>query len=462
VATTRSHFLRWWHSANEDLTEIDSLLLHEHEQRKPNYWATDMTVHSDNPAFVAGQQHADLFLGFSCFIFNTCQQRGIEDLFFCTREGVFFKDVFDAIFNRNAANPAIKTHLLEASRLSVFPATVLGKNGLDLSGLFRLYKKQSPVTLLRSLGLDPSDYADLFTRYHLAPNLLENETEFMNRLQGFLSDPEFKERTYSKLQDQRTSTVGYLSQRLRKIERIGFVDIGWRGTIQNSIATLMPDLHFVGMYLGLAPERNIMRPNCEKLAYGPNQNLSRDFIDLLHAVNVLEFVCLSIGGSTSCYVQNESGHRQARMHVNAGENPCIENFSIPFQQGVLSVAQATDTDTLQSRHSIGELKAKALAQWRNLVQQPPQELVDAYFSLKSNEVFGLGTTADQSATPSLKQIIAAPFFPRRRQQLVRFLTYNQWAKGMLFRRDLGQLSKAAYFVLLKSAVAYKTFKQRLQ
>lgn len=417
-----------------------------------------MTVNSKNPAFITGQLHADLFLGFITFLFDNCQQRGIEDLFFCTREGVFFKALFDSVFKRSPEFSTVRTHVLEASRLSVFPATVIGENELELSGLFRLYKRQSPTTLLKSLGLDFENYADLFARYNLDPNLLEKEFEFMNRLQGFLADHEFKERTYPKLRNHKSAVLGYLSQCFAGCQRIGFVDIGWRGTIQNSIATLMSERQFIGLYMGLAFERNIMRPNCEKIAYGPNQNNSREYVDLLHAVNVLEFVCLSTGGSASGYAQNTTGQFAANMSIDAQENLCIEEFSIPFQQGVLSAVCKAEPQELIAAHQGGRLREIAMEQWSNIIRKPPQELVDAYFSLKSNEVFGRGMMADQAITPSLWHSLTALVSQNRRLQLIRFLTYNQWAEGYLMRRDVNRYYRWLIYALMRLATLYKFLK----
>ncbi len=410
-----------------------------------------------SPAFHLGQQHADLFLGFSCFLFDNCQQRHLGDLFFCTREGVFFKAVFDALFCRPEEATTVNTHLLEASRLSVFPATVLVDDQLDLSGLFRLYKQQSPLTILKSLGLNPDDYMDLLSRYDLNPHQLENEAVTQNLLSAFLQDDLFIERAYPNLKHHRRAALAYLSQCFADLKHIAFVDIGWRGTIQNSIATLLPDRHFRGLYMGLALERNLMQPNCEKWAYGPNQNISNRDTDLLHAVNVLEFTCLSNGGSASNYQQTASGEFVASMRSDPAENARIEAFSLPFQQGVLSSAKSADIGVTMGLHRSGELRYKALSQWRSLIQNPAQSLVDAYFGLISNEVFGLGTMKDQSAVPRLRNIALAMFSKEQRRDLVRFLTYSQWTHGHLRRKDLPRGSKWVVYLLMRMAEMFKHY-----
>ncbi len=417
-----------------------------------------MPANEQNPAFVCSQKHADLFIGFATFLYQNCLERGLSDLFFCTREGVFFKAVFDALFCRTNESPAVRTHLLEASRLSVFPATVLVDGRLELAGLFRLYKQQSVNTILRSLGLKVEQYADLIARHGLDADRLESEADAMHTLRGFLHDEQFIARCYPELEHKRNTTLGYLSQQFGDLQKIGFVDIGWRGTIQNCIATLMPGSQFIGLYLGLALERNIMRPNCEKIAYGPNQNASREYVDLLHAVNVLEFVCLSTSGSASGYRQSETGEYVANMHIDPQENLVIESFSIPFQQGVMKAARQADPLDAINSHLGGNLKQDAMKHWRKLIRKPCQELVDAYFSLQSNEVFGLGTLADQSKVPLFRNILAAAFSGEKRRQLVRFLTYSQWADGYKRRKDLDLQRRWGLFGLMKAAEKYKYLK----
>ena len=133
----------------------------------------------------------------------------------------------------------------------------------------------------------------------------------------------------------------------------------------------------------------------------------------------------------------------------------MEEFSLPFQQGVLAVAREADPDAIFQDHITGALRARAINHWRNLLKRPDRSLVHSYFALKSNEQFGHGSVSDQSAVPSLANVMLSPFSSSRRQELISYLTYSQWAEGMLHRDDLGLPSRLLFYVLMKVALKYK-------
>jgi hypothetical protein len=405
-------------------------------------------------AFELGRRHADLFLGFSCFLKEQAELGDIDTLFFCTREGVFFKAVFEALFNRPESAGQLNTVLLEVSRLSSFAPSLVAGQSIDIAPLFKLYASMSPDSILRSLGQDPGESSDLMDKHGL-----DREEQFGNpsasRLAAFLNDPVFIQRVHPRMSEQRSALNAYLQHRLGTREKVGFVEIGWRGTIQNSVAQLFPKKTFHGMYLGLALERQTMNSNCRKTAYGPDRNISAENADLLDAINVLEFVCLSTGGSAQGYETHPDGSVTARMQHFVEEDACIAEFSVPYQQGVLSAAAESDAGAVYQAHLSGPLRASALDRWRDLLCKPNPFLVETYFKLKSNEQFGRGTISDQAAVPTFATVMLAPFSSSRRQQLTRYLTYSQWVEGMLRRNDLRLFQRLVFSGLMRIARKYK-------
>jgi hypothetical protein len=405
-------------------------------------------------AFELGRRHAELFLGFSCFLKEQADLGEIDTLFFCTREGVFFKAAFDALFNRQESAGPLNTELLEVSRLSTFAPSLVTAQSIDIAPLFKLYARLSPDSILRSLGQDPGEFTKLMDKHGLT-----GEEQFgdpsASRLAAFLGDPEFIGRVHPRMSEQKSALHAYLQHRLAGRTKIGFVEIGWRGTIQNSVARLFPEKAFHGMYLGLALEREPMNSNCRKTSYGPDRNVSAENADLLDAINVLEFVCLSTGGSAQGYEMHPDGSVTARMQHFAEEDTCIKEFSVPYQQGVLSAAAESDAEDLYRVHLSGRLRASALDRWRDLLGKPDPCLVETYFKLKSNEQFGRGTISDQATVPTFATVVLAPFSSSRRQQLTRYLTYSQWAEGMLRRKDLRLFQRLVFHGLMMFARIYK-------
>jgi hypothetical protein len=408
-------------------------------------------------AFVLGQQHADIFLGFSCFLLEQAKLNKLDILCFCTREGDFYKSVYDAAFNKSASEEFHQnTNLIEVSRLSTFAPSLLNGTTINFSLPFQLYSKQEPGAFLKSLGQEPSDFRGLLELYGLYENEVFEKPFTARRFGKLIQDQVFVTQVYQNLARQRSATKRYLAQHFGGTEKIGIVDIGWHGSIQDAIARLFPEKTFFGMYLGLAPKRSEISNNCWKIAYGPDCNISRADCDLLDAMNVLEFTCLSNKGSAQGYHTHPDGSVTVKVQHIQQEDMCVEKFSLPFQQGVLSIASKANPTVLFQDHLSGNLRTRALIQWRDLLKRPANSLINSYFSLKSNETFGHGNISDQSAVPSYSTVLLSPFSQPNRLQLIDFLKRSQWPEGMIHRTDLTLFTKITFYVLMKIALMFKS------
>lgn len=402
--------------------------------------------------FECGQKNADLFIGFSCFLKEQAEKHGIEKLFFCTREGFFFKAVFDALFQEERE---IETTLLYVSRQSVFPASILAPEGPDFSHLFRLYKTHSPKTFLGSLGLDGDRYSQFFESRGISMDELAESKSARRNLDEALKNAYFVERVSTDLREQGKSVRAYFDQEFDGISKIGLVDIGWRATVLAALGRLYPEKSFAGFFLGLAPERNTFGANCIKAAYGPDSAASKEYTNLLHAIDVIEFICMSDTPTTIGYKSEESGHMMQVPGNALDVRDSISRFSIQFQEGVISVARKTFPESLDRDYQSGALRERAMAHWRALVRDPPQELVDAFFALTSDEGFGLSERKDQSHAPKAFELLTALLVASRRNQIKRFLVYNQWAEGVVLRQDVGFWSRHFLYIAMKMAKTYK-------
>ena len=408
--------------------------------------------------FECGQRHAELFIGFSYFLREQAERQELEKLYFCTREGVFFKRVFEGLFQHDAWSN-FEIELLPVSRKSVFPASILGDNGPDFTHLFRLYKTHSPRTIIGSLSLDSVSFRSYFEKAGLRFNQFVQTTKDKATLQSVLRDRDFVSEVSSELQHQRARVTDYFDERFSPHQRIGLVDIGWRATVMAALGRLYPEKSLTGLFLGLAADRNTFGPNCTKVAYGPDFGESKDYVRLLHAVDVPEFICLSDTPTTIGYRLAESGSAIPVPGEELDTSASISSFSIPFQDGVIDIATKTTPDSIKQDHQSGALRKRAMTHWKSLLRRPPQDLVDAYFSLRSDEGFGLAENRDQSSVPGTSEVLLSIFSTEKRRRLKRFLIYNQWVEGMCRRKDLGVIHRWSLFCLMKTAEIYKLLTQ---
>lgn len=410
----------------------------------------DMSIHE------LGMQRALLFQGFACFGHDQARLLGLDRLYFVTREGEFFKAVHDSLFEEPVdGRPPIDTKLIEASRQSTFGPSISVSMHADLNRLWKLYPRITPIAFLKSLNLQSEQFAPYFARQKFA---LDQSIEHPWRDPGFLkilNDSAFVRLLRDSLETDRELAKAYFSPLFADNDRIGIVEIGWQGSIQDNLALLFPDKQFHGFYLGLAAAKNPPVPNSVKAAFGPDRNRPGSYRHLLDAVNVLEFMLLAPGGSVARYTRSSLGGVSALRTPNAVEDALIRKFSLPFQSGVIRAGSAKLTRNLVSDLAAGTLRSKALSEWSKILGQPHPALVESYFSLKSNEEFGMGEFRDQSQTPTWRTIGLSPFSGGNRSRLIRYLTYSQWAQGMRRRRDLPALKRWILYVLMRMAIAAK-------
>lgn len=405
-----------------------------------------------------GREKAVLFQGFICFARNEAIQLGLDRLFFLTREGVFFMSVYKSLFT-NASDSLLQNgvHLIEASRQSTFGPSILTKDMPHLTRLWNLYPKITPNAFLKSLNLEIDQFAQYFRHAKLALNEPVAQPWQDKQFLKVIRDHEFSILMKASIARNKDLAMGYFSPFFDGQDRIGIVEIGWQGSIQDSLALMYPAKQFHGFYLGLAISKNPALPNCTKVAFGPDRNKSNDNCHLLNAVNVLEFASLSPGGSVVCFDKSSKDEIFAKRAVNEAEDSAIEQFSIPFQHAVIKEGSFYRAQELMKLLENESLKPCAMMAWSTLLSKPHPDLVKGYFALKSNEEFGLGEFRDQSKTPTWKTILLACVSGTKRSDLIAYLTYSQWAEGMLKRRDLTWLKRRVLYVLMRIAISAKSY-----
>lgn len=138
---------------------------------------------------------------------------------------------------------------------------------------------------------------------------------------------------------------GYLAQELPVQGRVGFVDIGWNGTIQVSVARIVKQLGLKaglpGYYVGLWPGAQNARP----LAGSMEGFLTNDYRPMeerrgLHSsVALIENLFIASHGSTLGYVQ-QNGRWTAQLQASPVEQDQHERLILPFQDAATKAAAA--------------------------------------------------------------------------------------------------------------------------
>jgi len=342
-------------------------------------------------ALCLGAQTAPLFIGFALWIAEQAILQKLDRLYFFTREDEFFHKVFCAIFPQGqlSGHKLPPAEILEVSRLSTFAPSMKDAPPIqEMSRIWSLFKVQSVSGLFATLGLDIGKFSAPLETLDLKETDLIRDPENSLVLRRLFETPAFAEAIKNSLATQSSMLQSYLKQSgVNAGERVGIVDIGWRGTIQDNIALLVPDAHFHGMYLGLRCVINAQPSNTSKAAYGTDENMSRGSAALFSNFAAMELLCNSPHGSVIGYTL-ENGRTNPRRHVDQEEKAVCDEFVGPFQEGVLLAARHWQSYLERYVVSSNELRTIALHVWDKLRSAPDEGLVDVYLRTPQQDIFG--------------------------------------------------------------------------
>ena len=403
-----------------------------------------------------GKQNASLYLGFCCFIHEQASRLDLDKIFFCTREGEFFKAVFDTLFCKvEHSKKLIQTQLLEVSRLATFGPSLKELSTGSLMRIWNQYREQSPSAFLTTLNIPPLAMQEYFGRVGLQMNVLVAAPWSNKAFISVLGDERFLAEANRHLAGNRKLAVNYLEAQFAGRDRIGMVDIGWRGSIQDNLALIFKQRAIFGFYMGISRYFNKQPKNVQKFAFGPNRNVLAQNFDLLHAVDVMEMIANSPNGSVTGYQSDLQGKLSVLRKNDPAEEAAFFSFTKEFQDGVLVAAREVDVEQLQVEYQDGQLKRKALSAWREILRHPSRELVQTYFSLKHNEEFGTGEFHDKSRIPSVTDILLCLFSSSSRRKIREYVRYSQWARGVLKRSDLSVGQRLLLYSLIRVGLFIK-------
>jgi FMN phosphatase YigB (HAD superfamily) len=397
-----------------------------------------------------GRKCSPLLVGFVLMAMERAVSDKVEALYFFTREGEFFLEIYRRLADADVLGFAPpRAALLMVSRLATFAGSLRTFSTTELMRLWNQYSVQSMEALLKSLAMDPVEFAADAARLGLdlvAPIRYPWQD---SRVRAFFDDHDVRSRVERHLAAKREGLLAYLaSVGLGEGSRkIGIVDIGWRGTIQDNIAYALKDLEVVGCYLGLNRFLNDQPENVRKEAYGPNLNESETMHSLLDFVAPIEMLCNSPNGSVAGYQSTVHGMKVIRQ-VDEEENKVHAEYVRHFQAGVVDSVPYW-ADFLRSHaYSSAELRPVAMETWNRIVNYPPAFLTEAYFRLNHNEVFGVGGFLDKRRMIGIGDVVLAFFSRERRIRVQADLSASGWTPGLVRCPDVPWYLRAGLRLLL--------------
>lgn len=419
---------------------------------------------SEAAAFRFGVEAAPLFIGFALWIAEQTIKLRLDRVFFLTREGEFFRRIYEILFPQgHFFGHVLPPHdELEVSRLATFVASMEAVNKNEFNRIWSLNRSQKVSALFSTLGLECGDFSEILSEVGLRASDVIDKPDESEALSRLIDAPLFIAAVQGKISEQRPLLSEYLKNKgLTHNEKIGVVDIGWRGTIQDNLARLEPSTHSHGMYLGLRKTINPQAQNVSKGAYGADELMDTDTGELFEAFAVLEMLCTSNKGSAEKYSRTQ-GKVIAHRNVSGEENKSYEAFSLHFQNGVALASNIWGPYLERYVVSSGELRTSAVHVWKQLSLNPDVDLAKIFIDTPQHDVFGFGDIFQKNQAPKLSTIFFSPFSAKARRQVIDYIRRVQWTSGVRQLQGVGILHKTVLVMLFTLANAVKRYRMKVR
>jgi len=381
------------------------------------------------------------FYGFVHWIIESCLQDDIDEIYFFTREGEFYKQVYDEIIKNEYENKKIpKAQILEVSRLSTFCASLREISLAEMMRIWNQYSIQSLEALFKSLGIEKSLVVSYTDKYGIPVEEVITYPWLDERVIALFNDSLFLETVQKQRDAKKELLLDYLIQKgihLNEKKHIAIVDIGWRGTIQDNISYLLPNHKLKGYYIGLIPFLNEQPINTEKRGY---LNGYEEFNLLLRYVMPFEMISNSPNGSTIGYERKRNAVCAIRKREKE-EDQIYYQYTEKIQKDILTDMFGIYQCLKGRAYIASDIRALAHRKLSDFILNPQRIVAEAYFSLRHNEEFGLGEYVDKTTTFRIDLFAKAFLGRKHRSRLAQFLRDTTWPQGYLVKYHLAFLVK---------------------
>jgi len=381
-----------------------------------------------------GLHFAPLYWGFTLFAIEHALQQDVNRVYYFTREGETFFKLHERVVRDNPfGGPLPEPRIIEVSRLATFLPSLRELSPQELMRIWNLYSTQSLGALLRTLDLPVEDFADALRRQGLDAETPIQYPWQHGSVRRFLTDPRIQQRILRERDARRKRLLRYLAQQgiEATTHRIVIADIGWRGTIQDNLAWLLPQTQIVGCYFGLLPLLNEQPPNVLKHAFGPDTRRDPPSISrLLDFVTPLEMLAGPPAGSTVGY-HEQNGQVVAIREENPAERMVYERCVCHFQAGVFDAGPIVLDWFRTNAVTTAEMRPHCIELLRELVCLPPRAIARTYFRLVHNETFGVGRYVGRRRRFPWLHAGLGVLSRRWRAQFLQRLEQSTWPQALL-------------------------------
>lgn len=382
------------------------LNLHQWLSSRNKYWTgkyVDYIIENisvfdskDNENYKLGRLMAPILVLFVLNIMEQAKLKNIKKIAFLAREGKVFHDIYQNIIQTYKLEKEYPEAVyLYVSRKSTYLSSMKELSWKEISRFMSQYNSQSFNSLLKNLSLP----AEKFYSHAYASGIkdfdeiivdAENHQAFLR----FINNEEVKRLFVQYRDEARLLFKTYLEQEgIFSVDKVAFVDVGWKGTIQDNIVRAFeeykdfPDVY--GYYIGLVTNSSNDNLRSQKFGFLADTRENNHINNVVFKNgSVFEMCTTPNHGTTVGYqyegkivkpilVSYEEEHENFRNHF-ADVFAAIHDYTKSF----LKTYPLFDSN-------LGEAKYYYFDQVRRYILYPTRNEVKSFMKYKHVESFGV-------------------------------------------------------------------------
>jgi hypothetical protein len=375
------------------------------------------------------------FAHFLIWLGTEARRIGCNRVYFLSSEGQWFAQQYECLRARTQDGSAFPpSEHLALSRRSTYLASFCQVTAATFEPLLAQYRDASVRAVLESCG-----YFSVTTPETTASMLLQSSVNLDGQwlasdvADRVLSLPAIKSALEAHREEQQNLLLRYLAARgiRNHVGPVLIADIGWRGTIQDNLARLLPGIYFNGLYFHLQPYYVPQASNCGKRSFLLGDGKHR-LMRRLRFASPLEFalrrdLVTTIGYHDQNGVVNPI-HDDLGFELGEKELRELNQFSQAMTRRMEEFTLADGPDQTLARSCV-----------LRYLEDPPIALAHLFFCTPRDERFGNGSIRTGAPQVGLRQVLGAMVKRKSRLKLARSLAESQWPWALL-KRDLPYLA----------------------
>lgn len=379
-------------------------------------------------------------------LYQKLHEDGCEHVLFMSREGEFFKRLFDLYQDKFILKrEQICTHYFYVSRRATILPSIHEISKKSFKEIYKNYPQMSIYDFLKNLGLEKNK--ELLSEISKVYELMEVVSDFANsREYDFILNNEMFQRVcLEEAKQQRQFFIKYLDDMNISYRNKGLylVDVGYSGTSQNNIEAIYERGISVHGYYMISYAKENSNYSKKGIIYDILSGEKKDVLTYNSAV--IEMLCLASHGSVEGY-KLERGECVPVFNYNEQEKKCFDNVISKLQNTIADefekIAHLVDKAYLDENYYYKDFRK----QYKRFIYNPTVKEMEEYLTIPFVDNFA----------------IYREYIPERKKKNYKLFSFKglkriietkgkcikeqntHWIAAALYKLDMGGLNKIMY------------------